>query len=87
MKFKTVQFISVWCCVCVQCIAFQSYSNHFLFCSLLWLMYLSCILYQIVARFDPIQWYGMQGIQIKTCRQTEILEVFKIYIFTSMLIN
>ncbi|KRY26610.1 Retrovirus-related Pol polyprotein from type-2 retrotransposable element R2DM, partial [Trichinella spiralis] len=32
----------------------QSYSKHFLFCSL-WLMYLSCILYQVVAGFGPIR--------------------------------
>ncbi|KRY07512.1 hypothetical protein T01_8259, partial [Trichinella spiralis] len=62
---------------CKMCFAFQSYSNHFLLCSLLWLMSLSYILYQIVAGFGPILWFGRQGIQIKTCRQTEILEMFK----------
>ncbi|KRX24229.1 hypothetical protein T07_12948 [Trichinella nelsoni] len=56
-----VQFIFVCCWVCDQCFWFQSYSNHFLFCSL-WLMYLSCILYQIVAGFGPIRWYGRQDI-------------------------
>ncbi|KRY27683.1 hypothetical protein T01_1035 [Trichinella spiralis] len=62
MEFKILKFIFGWSCVCVQCFAFQSYSNHFLFCSLLWLMSLSYILYQIVAGFGPIRWYGRQDI-------------------------
>ncbi|KRY04217.1 hypothetical protein T01_5968 [Trichinella spiralis] len=39
-----------------------SYSNHFLFCSLLLLSTLSYILYQIIAGFSPIRWYGRQDI-------------------------
>ncbi|KRX46989.1 hypothetical protein T05_14452 [Trichinella murrelli] len=36
MEFKILKFIFGWSSVCVQCFAFESYLNHFLFCSSFW---------------------------------------------------
>ncbi|KRX64582.1 hypothetical protein T09_4853 [Trichinella sp. T9] len=36
MEFKILKFIFGWSSVRVQCFAFESYLNHFLFCSSLW---------------------------------------------------
>ncbi|KRZ50456.1 hypothetical protein T02_12085 [Trichinella nativa] len=46
----------------VECIAFRSYSNHFLFCSLSWLMSLSYIGLKSLSYtgFGPIRWYGAE---------------------------
>ncbi|KRY35418.1 hypothetical protein T01_15196 [Trichinella spiralis] len=79
MKFKTVQFIFVWCCVFVQCFAFLSSSNRFLFCSLLWLMSLTYILYQIAA---VLFWYRIKkaAVQIPVpFRTTEAGEDFLLW--------
>ncbi|KRZ92541.1 hypothetical protein T08_9598 [Trichinella sp. T8] len=36
MEFKILKFIFGWSSVRVQCFAFESYLNHFLFCSSFW---------------------------------------------------